>query len=322
MSIAFLTGAGNLASVLSDSASASTGISPGKPANTADGDLLFAYAMFRNTGATITAPAGWTMIGAAESTAASEAVFYKPVPSASAETATTYTFTATSGGSSRAIAFVQRVTGVNLADPLEAVSAWATGVSGTVTNASIAAAAAAQLVQVLLRHNSSASTGVVTWASPLVETVNLTTPNALSSVYLGTAPISAGATGSKASSITNQTTTAGILFALNPLVPPNEAPTVSLSPDPADAGQTVTATASDDGTISSWAITGVTPAPTLSGTGLVRTFTAPPLKADATLTVTVTDNEGATGTDTVLVKASGVLARVGGALVAAYRRTL
>lgn len=69
---------------------------------------------------------------------------------------------------------------------------------------------------------------------------------------------------------------------------------------------TLTGTASDtDGTIASrsWTQTGGTPAVTLSGTGVSRTFEAPATVAGTTLTFAfaATDDDGATITDTVTV---------------------
>src|SRR5580765_82016 len=100
MTITLPTGAGN---VTTNGASPSNTIAVAKPTNTADGDTLVAAIFFRDDLDTITAPSGWTQVGPLNQTNETFAMYVKPIPSAAAETATSYTFS-TSGASLRAIA--------------------------------------------------------------------------------------------------------------------------------------------------------------------------------------------------------------------------
>lgn len=96
----------------------------------------------------------------------------------------------------------------------------------------------------------------------------------------------------------------------------NNAPTVTADKDVYQAGEIITFTVADsDGTVSSVAVTGFSSNPAVSGSGGTRTAVAPILAADTTGTVTVTDNGGATGTDTFVVKASNVWVGYGGSVV-------
>lgn len=97
---------------------------------------------------------------------------------------------------------------------------------------------------------------------------------------------------------------------LPPETLPNTPPTANAGPDQSNVEPYTTVTlsgaasADPDGTVASyvWSQT-AGPAVTLSGSGASRTFTAPGTLAGVSLTfqLTVTDNSGATGTDTVQV---------------------
>lgn len=84
-----LVGAGN---VTTSSNGASKTITISKPANLADGHYMFAAIMYRNVGGTWTVPSGWTEIDRTAQDYVDMRVYYKYVPSASAESATDYTW--------------------------------------------------------------------------------------------------------------------------------------------------------------------------------------------------------------------------------------
>lgn len=95
---------------------------------------------------------------------------------------------------------------------------------------------------------------------------------------------------------------------IGPFASSNTPPTVNAGSDQTvDAADSVTLTAAGsdvDGSIASYAWAQISgPAVTLSGTGNTRTFNAPTAQTDSTLVfrATVTDDQGATGTDDVTV---------------------
>lgn len=304
------TGTGNVTTNQSNSA---TSLASNKPANVADGDLLLAYALFRNTAATITPPAGWTLIGAQETSAFTEAVFYKPIPSAAGESATSYTFT-TSSTSGRANLIIARATGVNLTTPLQATGAWAVGSSGVVTMASLTATGAGQLVAVAARNNGSGTASPATWSGSLVTAASiLSGTSSVTETYIAQQAISAaGATGTRTATLSPQTATAGQMFILNPLVT-NIGPTANAGPDQSNIEpySVVTldgsASSDPDGTITTyaWSQTSGTSVTLSSGSAQKPTFTAPATMDGTTLvfSLVVTDNNGATSTaDTVSIQ--------------------
>lgn len=304
------TGTGNVTTAQSNSA---TSLAGAKPTNTADGDLLLAYALFRNTGATITAPSGWTLIGTQEVAAFTEAVFYRAIPSAASETATSYTFS-TSSTSGRSNLIIARVTGVNLTTPLQATGAWAVGSSGVVTMASLTATGPAQLVAVASRNNGSGTTSPATWSGSLVTAASvLSGTGSVTETYIAQQAIAAsGATGTRTATLSPQTATAGQMFLLNPLVT-NVGPTANAGPDQSNVEpySIVTLDGSGstdpDGTISTyaWSQTSGTSVTLSSASAQKPTFTAPATMDGTTLvfSLVVTDNNGATSTaDTVSIQ--------------------
>jgi hypothetical protein len=121
------TGAGN---VTTASGGTVNNLTVNKPTNTADGDTLIIWAAFRNAGAIISPPAGWTIIGTQNTTNEAFAAYYKTIPTASAESATSYNFTVT-GGSSRAVMICFRVPGLNFASMIDAVGSFASYTGST-----------------------------------------------------------------------------------------------------------------------------------------------------------------------------------------------
>ena len=116
-----VNGVGN---VTTASSGAANNVSLAKPANVVDGDLLVAFVMFRNSGGTVTTPSGWTQLGPANTTNETFSAYYKAVPNAAAETATTYAFS-TSAGTSRAAGVLARVPGIDLTSIADAAGALA-----------------------------------------------------------------------------------------------------------------------------------------------------------------------------------------------------
>lgn len=154
MAINVPTGAGNVTSAGSQSA---LSLTLNKPANVADGDLLVYVGTYRNTGGTVTGPSGWVQAKADNAVNGTTAVLYKTVPSAAAETASTYAFSSSSTG--RAVGTLFRVTGVNLSSPLDVTTGSGsvnTGVTSTVIPA--ITAAANSLVLAVAEFNTTAAT--------------------------------------------------------------------------------------------------------------------------------------------------------------------
>lgn len=128
MALSTPTGAGNVTTAQN---SAANNITVSKPSNTADGDLLVCAFFHRNSGGTITPPSGWTLAGTLNTTNETFGLYYRAVPSAAAETATTYNF-ATSAGSSRVLAVCFRAVGVNLSAITDAAGSLA-AYTGTIS---------------------------------------------------------------------------------------------------------------------------------------------------------------------------------------------
>lgn len=140
---------------------AQSSITINKPSTVADGDLLVAVVTDQSsTQSTDYSCAGWTRVGPAF--VASSAVnrvtdmFYKAVPSAAAESATTYTFTGVASGG-RQIGIIYRLTGVNLSSPVNAASSGYGTAAGTTTAFTAPAATGPGLMVSVLQAQ---------WASP------------------------------------------------------------------------------------------------------------------------------------------------------------
>ncbi|HMQ36279.1 MAG TPA: hypothetical protein PKA07_01855 [Micropruina sp.] len=296
-----LTGAGNATAA----ATSATSLACDKPTNTADGDLLVAYVMFRNTGHTITPPSGWTVVGATENTVFTEGAYVKPVPSAGSESPTSYTWSY-SGATARVAIIVARVTGADLTSPIQVAGAWTIGAAGTVTLPSLTATGPGQLIAAFARNFGSTGDATETWGGGLTEALAVTAgTSAITEIFLGQQVISAaGATGTRAISTTAQNATAGQMFIVNP-APPS---------DTADAGTdqsvaawdlvTLTGTGSAAGAWSQ--ISG--PAVTLGGSGATRTFEAAPSNTPGDSVARVFRyTVGAATDDVTITTASGAL---------------
>lgn len=154
-------GAGN--STYATTAGGAT-LTVGKPSNTTDGDLLVAYIYNQNTGATMTGvPTGWTL--ATSLSTRGGGIYTKPIPTASAETDTSYTWTLSASG--RLIVNIFRVTGADLTNPIDAAGTQGAEISSVTSypDGSITTNYASSLLLGFIFWNNS-STTVTTVAQP------------------------------------------------------------------------------------------------------------------------------------------------------------
>lgn len=133
-----------------------------KPTHTTDGDLLVAYFYSQASSGTLTIPSGWT--ASTQFTGRRGGVYYKAIPSASAETASNYTFGNSVTG--RVCVIIFRVTGANLNAPFDIEAAATTEVTGSspVVVPSVTPTTANTLALAFLYWNNS-STSVSTFAT-------------------------------------------------------------------------------------------------------------------------------------------------------------
>lgn len=215
MVLAIPTGAGN---VTSASAGSANNITVSKPANLADGDLMVAAVLFRNSGGTVTAPAGWSPLGPVNTTNETFALFFKAVPTAASESATTYNFS-TSAGSSRAAGIIARFPGVNLSGVVDAAGALA-GYTGT-TSVSLPAVSAVSgytlLIGCAIANNSTTgSPSGFTAPAGMTEVGEVSADNgtsATATLWLGAQVLTAaGSTGTRAPTMSPSAANSGGLM--------------------------------------------------------------------------------------------------------------
>jgi hypothetical protein len=150
-----------------------TSITAAKPAGVADGDLLVAYLTDQgSTQASDFSLAGWTRVGpafiASSANTRVTSVFYRAIPSAAAETATSYTF-ASPSSTNRRSALIYRLTGVDPTTPVGASSAaygFTTVAQTTATWATPTAGQAGLLMQFSQGQFSSPNVSTLTSLSP------------------------------------------------------------------------------------------------------------------------------------------------------------
>jgi len=217
VAVATLFGPGN--STTASSAAATT-LAAAKPGNVADGDLLVAVAFSQfATGTVTSAPAGWTLIAGTTFTAKTGGVYYKAIPSAAAETATTYSWTFS--GSGRIALDVFRVTGANLSAPVDAVGALAVqGVGNTTLPSVTAVAANTMLVGAAYWNNSTTAVSVFTPGAGMTDGEQVASPTtgATSGIDVAYQQLNAsGATGTRLFTTSPAAaTSAGVMFTLAP----------------------------------------------------------------------------------------------------------
>jgi Glycerophosphoryl diester phosphodiesterase len=206
------------------SSAAALSLAVAKPANVSDGDLLIAvaYSQF-STGAT-TVPNGWTLVPGTAFTAKTGGIYYRTVPSAAAETATSYTWTF--NGSGRITLNVFRVTGADLTAPIDAPGTMAVQGAGSTTIPSVTAISSSALLLVVSYWNNS--TNAVSVASPPAgmtdgQQVVSPTTGSTSGIDVAYQQLSAvGATGTRLITFNpTATTSAGTLFTINPAPAPH-----------------------------------------------------------------------------------------------------
>lgn len=214
------TGAGNVTGATSID---TTTVVVSKPANVADGDLLVAAVYVQNTSVTsVTAPSGWTLLAALSSRPGG--IYAKAIPSAAAESASTYTWTFNTT-SARNSAQIVRLTGAKLSSLPDAAGTTAT-TSGTTSCVipAVSPVSAATLMFTMVYTNLTG--GVVATLTPpggtteLDERGSTSANNSTSSTSINAQTLSAsGSTGTRTYTIsTTATNSGGIAVTLAGLV--------------------------------------------------------------------------------------------------------
>lgn len=215
--IQFLFGANDLTT--DTTASNGTSVTLAKPVNISDGDLLVAVVFFQNANGTpaITPPSGWTRVGPAVPVTPlrPSGIYVLPVATASAVSATSWTWT-TNVATGRRRGMLFRVTGADLATPVDASGTWsaATGTTSVVLPEVVSTTTGAGLLA-FAYTNSSAGTGysILTPPSPMATIANVnTTPdaNANTDLWAGYQVLSGtGASGTRTITISPTTANSG-----------------------------------------------------------------------------------------------------------------
>lgn len=306
MSISVPTGGSNVTTAQSSSA---TSITVNKPSNTADGDLLLALVLSRVADAGYTtAPSGWTLVSGQPSIPAGSGSlrwYSKPIPSAAAESATTYTWSgaATAG---RVAAMVMRVTGA-YSTPIDAISGSVGVMVGSGTSATLTAPAATTGYPnevVLTGLVANTTSGDMTYftvpsGTSLVGQVVTNTGGSNSQLQVSqNTQSSSGSTGSKQWTTTGSLTGSGVTFLLT-IRPSSAAPTATapaLTYVPTNTPISLTwDTHSDASTVTDLTVTQVSngaPTLTLAGTGLSPRTVTPTLPGMYQFQGVATDADG------------------------------
>jgi len=197
MAAVALTGAGN---VTSATVTSGTSLVVNKPGNVADGDYFVALIHYSISAGTMSTPSGWTQ-QQGENTSRSFYVFTKPIPVASSESATDYTWNMT-GGAGRLCGLITRVTGAHASTPLDANgTATTTGVGSTVAPSITAVGTDCLLLGFYFTCDSSV-TSVITQPGAMSSVATVTVaPAATSTILIAQEQLSSsGATGTRTAS--------------------------------------------------------------------------------------------------------------------------
>ncbi|MDB5160389.1 MAG: hypothetical protein JWO99_652 [Candidatus Saccharibacteria bacterium] len=286
-------GAGD--STTASSAGAAT-LAGSKPTNTANGDLLVAYVYSQNTSATVsTVPTGWTL--AASYSTRSGGIYTKPIPTASAEVATSYTWALS--GSGRLIINIFRVTGADLTNPIDVAGTQAAEV-GTVSSYSDTSVTTNYPSSLLLGFNfwNNSSTTVTTVSAPSSmsagDQISSPTTGNTSGTFVGyQALATVGVTGTRAFGYSPAPVNgAGLMLAIKRSTPNPVASFTTSS-----VGQTLSVNGSASAATSGATITGYDwdwGDSTTHGTGATTTH-GYAARGTYTVTLTVTDSAALTG---------------------------
>lgn len=223
------TGAGNITSSNSNSAAS---LSATKPGNITDLDLLWAVFVHRNAAATLSADSGWSW-AKTEGGNGTFGFATKPIPSAAAESATSYAFS-TDGGSNRCVLGLGRITGANLASPIDAVGTTSafTGTTSLVLPSLTTTQGNCLLLAVSMNNTSTGTVSTFTLDPAMVGTtqLNVNTGSNTTNFQLGQQQLtSAGATGTRTPTMSPAASNSGgFLVAIAPApgrgMPPMMAP--------------------------------------------------------------------------------------------------
>ena len=230
------TGAGDVTVSMTSLSSTLTG---NKPSTVADGDLLVACPFSHKAAGTwSTVPSGWTQQGPSENAHGTCAVFTKPIPSAAGESATSYSWV-NSAGADRGGIIICRVTGADLAAPLDIAGTWITSGATSIVTPGLTPNYANSLLLGFWQASNATST-----ASAISTPTGMTlvgsgsvTPTASSAISIAQQPLGAAgiATGNRAPSLSpSATASSGLLIAI--AGPPQDSAALS-------ATATLTATA-------------------------------------------------------------------------------
>jgi hypothetical protein len=196
------------------SAASASSLAGNKPTGVTDNITLRAFAYSQvSAGATMTPPSGWTLDTGI--TARRGGFYYKKIPSASAETATSYTWSAASAGRMDVIIWIVENEG---ATPLDVAGTWTTEAT-TATASSISPANAGDILyQLTYWNNSSTTQSTVNVASGFTDGAQISSPATgnTSGISVSFKQLSAsGATGTAAQTATpTPTNMSSILVAI------------------------------------------------------------------------------------------------------------
>ncbi|WP_439593873.1 glycerophosphodiester phosphodiesterase family protein [Microbacterium sp.] len=242
-----------------------TSLTPAKPVNLADGDVMFAVAHNHNNSGTFTPASGWTLLFAF--TSRKGGLYYKRVPTASSEGATS-TWTWSLPG--RVVVTIWRQNGFDATTLLDVVAGSETaGASGSVTLGAISPAQAGDLALAVVFANPGASTGATfSWGNGFADLgmgpVGVTNGTAASVIGVGYKQLSS-------SGSTGTTTVTGTGTPSGTATPAGFMVTLRLS-----AAVAVSVGLSGSGSLSAGASPALPSSPVLGGEGTLSAIPAGP----------------------------------------------
>jgi outer membrane protein assembly factor BamB len=190
-----------------------------KPTGTAKGDVLIASIAVRPSTATITAPAGWTLVNRQNNGGgnANSLAVYSKVATATEAASYTWSFSANTGNEGGIMAF----SGVDNATPVNVFGGATTGSGTTHTAPSVTTTVTNTMIVTAHEYSSSDRWTAPPGMTEVFDVASLAVPDALGIALLGSykAQAAAGATGTfTATAASNPGTGAAITVALRPVV--------------------------------------------------------------------------------------------------------